>query len=596
MDRFSTNAETKTATAETATNSPVDAAGKYPKPKILLLDMPVSASTVLSSKGFNVSCGTLGKPYKVRKSSGFEPLIVKKEVPNHTEQEIIVVDLGYGDLGPSPQGEKHRPDDEIDLWGKCDRGFLDPRVRTAVELQRSFDRIHSNGGVFIVFADKKTEIEVQLAKGNRSYQIYDKRSCLKDVWHLLSEVADMRVENDHGTEMHPAKSNSLLVRLLAPFLAKGEFTCTLEGGYREGDKWEPLAMSKFGAVIALARCCANRGSVIVVPQIEEKAAFLDELFSTALPELAPHLFPHIAKGVWTHWPAYELPRVLELRSQQREVVKRARKEVANLDKELEQERAEQGWIHDLLTGTDAELVDAVKRALSELGFAKVVDVDLDRDRERKTRREDLQIGDQSPTLVVDVKGIGGFPSDEDALQADKHAAIRMRELKCTDIAGLSIINHQRHLPPLERENAMPFRQELIDAAEERSLGLMTAWELYRFVRNLRKHGWDRANVRPVLYKKGRIEVIPAHYQFIGKIAKVWTDKFGIVIEDGELRIGERVAIEFPIEFEETQVGSLWVKNQSVDIASLGDPVGLLWPAGAPKLREGMRVFRIVVPT
>jgi hypothetical protein len=102
-------------------------------------------------------------------------------------------------------------------------------------------------------------------------------------------------------------------------------------------------------------------------------------------------------------------------------------------------------------------------------------------------------------------------------------------------------------------------------------------------------------VKPVFYKKGRIDVVPVHYQLIGKIAKAWTDKFGVVIEYGELRIGERIAIELPIEFEEIQVDSIRVNDESVQIASVGDPAGLLWPTGAPKLREGMRVFRIVVP-
>jgi len=595
MALFSNPLKTKPAADETKTTSPTEADVRYPKPKILLLDMPDSASSALRSKGFNVSSGTLGKPYEVDKSSGYQALIAKGDAPNHTEQEIVVVDLGYGELEPGPQGEKHRPDDEPDLWGKCDQGFLDPRVRTAIQLSTSFDRIHATGGAFIVFADKKTGIPIQLSRRNRFKELYDERPFFQDVWNVLSEIADMQVQSDHGTEMQGVKNNSPLVRLLTPFLAKGHFTCTLEGGYRQKDKWEPLAVSKFGTAVALARCRAGEGSVIVLPQIEEKSAFLDGLFSTVLPEIAPHLFPHIARGIWTHRPEYELPLVLELKAKQQSVEQHAREEIARLEEELAQERLTNGWIHDLLTGTDAELVDAVKLALAALGFSIVVDVDVERDREGKSRREDLQIQDQSPTLVVDIKGIGGFPSDEDALQADKHAAIRMREMKRTDIVGLSVINHQRHLPPMERENDMPFRQELIDAAEERSLGLMTAWELYRFVRNLRKLAWHSDNVKPVFYKKGRIEVVPSHYQFIGRIAKAWTDKFGVVIEHGELRIGERIAIEFPIEFEEVPVESIRVKDQSVEIASVGDPAGLLWPAGAPKLREGMRAFRIVVP-
>ncbi len=586
-------AELTQSIAEEKSISLPDEPLKYPKPKILLLDLTDSAAKALRGKGFNVSVGTLGKPYKVTKSSGYQALIGKSNVPNHTEQEIVVIDLSYGELEPGPQGEKHRPDGEHDLWAKCDQGFLDPRVRTSIQLKKPLDRIYSTGGVFIVFADEKTGISIDVARINRHKELYDQEEFPHDVWDFLSEVADMRVKNDHGTEMQSAKANSPLVGLLAPFLANGHFTCTLDGGYRQTEEWVPLAVNKFGAVVALARCRASDGSVIVLPQVEDKEAFLNILFSTALPEFAPHLFPHVERGVWTHRSEYELPKVLELKSQQEEVERRAREEIALLDNELEKEREAQGWIHNLLTGTDDELVRAVKRALSEIGFSGIVDVDEERDREGKTRREDLQITDKSPTLVIDVKGIGGYPGDDDALQADKHATIRMREESRTDINGLSIINHQRHLPPLERENAMPFRQELIDVAEQHSLGLMTAWDLYRFVRNFRKLGWKSDAVKPVFYKNGRIEVIPLHYQFIGIVAKAWTDKFGVVIEDGELRIGERIAIEFPVEFEEVQVDSIRVNDQSVELASLGDPAGLLWPLNGPKLREGMRVFRIV---
>jgi hypothetical protein len=585
-------AKTMLVAGETKTESSTEQAIKYPKPKILLLDMADSASAALRTKGFNVRCGSLGKPYKIGVSSEWSPLIAKAEYPNHTEQEIVVVDLSYGELDPGPQGKKHRPDDEPDFWGKCDQGFLDPRVRTAYHLQASFNRIHSNGGVFVVFADEKTGIDIQIARRNSYKELYDAKACTHDVWDILSEIADMKVRSDHGTELLAAKSDSPLVRLLTPFLRKGHFTCTLMGSYRAEGKWEPLAVNKFGGVVALARCRAGKGSVIVLPQIEDKAAFIDGLFSTALPEIAPHLFPHIARGAWTQRPEYELPRVLELKSLQQTAEKRARQEIALLDEELVKERATNGWIHNLLTGTDAELVDAVMQALSALGFSKVLDMDDERDREGKSRREDLQIKDQSPTLVVDIKGIGGSPSDEDALQADKHATIRMREENRTDIVGLSIVNHQRHLPPLERENAMPFRQELIDVAEERSLGLMTAWDLYRFVRNFRKLNWHSDNVKPVFYKKGRIDVVPVHYQFIGRIAKAWTDKFGVVIDHGELRIGARIAIELQIEFEEVLIDSIRVRDRGVQVASVGDPAGLIWPAGAPKLREGMRVFRV----
>ena len=168
----------------------------------------------------------------------------------------------------------------------------------------------------------------------------------------------------------------------------------------------------------------------------------------------------------------------------------------------------------------------------------------------------------------------------------------MREQKRTDIVGLSIINHQRHLPPLDRENKMPFRQELIDSAQEMSVGLLTAWELYRLVRNFDRLGWQHQHVKSLFYQNGRINPVPNHYQFIGTVAKAWTDKFGVVISQGEVQVGDRIAVEFPIDFEEVSVDSIQVNNVSVERAKVGEPAGLPCPTGNPKVREGQQVFRV----
>jgi hypothetical protein len=120
---------------------------------------------------------------------------------------------------------------------------------------------------------------------------------------------------------------------------------------------------------------------------------------------------------------------------------------------------------------------------------------------------------------------------------------------------------------------------------------MTSWDLYRLVRNFQRHGWRPHDVKPVLYRRGRIDPVPEHYQFLGRIAKVRTEKFGLVVEAGTLSVRDRVSVEFPIEFEEVKVESMMVKHVAVENCAAGDQVGLLWPADKPKLREGLRVFR-----
>ncbi len=169
----------------------------------------------------------------------------------------------------------------------------------------------------------------------------------------------------------------------------------------------------------------------------------------------------------------------------------------------------------------------------------------------------------------------------------------MREQNRTNIFGLSLINHQRHIPPLQRDNQMPFRSELIQVALESQLGVLTAWDFYRLVRNARLNQWKFEHVYPVLYKHGRVEIIPVHYQYLGKVAKVWTDKFGIDIETETVAIGERIAIEFSVLFEEIDVTELMVKDIKVNHANVGDKTGIPWPTTKSKLREGLRVFKAV---
>lgn len=566
---------------------------KYPKPKILLVDLHKSSASALNEIGFNVSVGSFGKPYFVEKCSNFQPLIGSYSLPNYTEQEIIVIDLKSAEKALGPTGERHRPEQELDIWAKCDQGFIDPRARTAFEVSGAFDRILETGGIFVVFADARSNIEMSLARMERGFkQLERERPFTLDVWSFISELKDMDIHPDHGCEMFKSVNDSPLARLVSEHLEGSTFSCTLEGGYRENNPWVKIAENKFGRAVALYRCGKNGGSVIVLPQLVDIPSFLVQLFTNILPLIAPSLFPHIEQGKWTQQPDYELRRIKELKAKQIEVAQRAKDEISVLESELENERTTNGWIHDLLTGTGDQLVRAVTKALVELGFENIKDVDEERDREGKNRREDLQIQDQSPLLIIDIKGIGSYPCDDDALQAGKHAMIRMRELSRTDINGLSIINHQRHLPPLDRENAMPFRQELIDAAMEQSLGLMTAWDLYRLVINSRKFQWKTNATKQIFYRQGKIDIIPLHYKYIGKVAKVWTEKFGVTLEQDEIWIGESIAIEFPIEFEESPVNSILVNGKDVKQAKTNDPAGFLWATGRPKLREGQRVFRV----
>ena len=582
--------KTSRAVASEVVNEEFTPTVKYDKPKVLLIDVESSAFDALAETGFNVKTGTFGQPYKVQKASEFQQLISESLLPNYTEQEIVIVDFHY-EVANRPVGEKERPEGELDLWGKCDFGFIDPRMRAAGHVQSDFDRVLAAGGVFVVFAANRTPGLIQVAR--QSYRgLVDVEHCPWNEWSFISELHDMKVSPSHGEEMNVVDQNTPLGKLINSHLSGSLFDCTLEGGYRRTDPWSTLVKNKFDEAVALFRPCGPKGFVIVLPQLKDKAGFLKSLFTVVLPEMAPHLFPGIEQGRWTHLPEYELPEVVRLLDQRSQLEAKFQAELAALEEQELQARKQDGWMHDLLTQTGDPLVAAVQMGLKTLGFKNVIDMDKVRDKEGKSRREDLQIQDISSTLVVDIKGIANFPGDEDVLQADKHATLLMREQNRTNVFGLSLVNHQRHIPPMQRDNQMPFRQELLHVALERHLGLLTAWDFYRLVRNARLNQWKFEHVQPVLYQHGRFEIVPAHYKYLGKVTMVWKDKFGIDIESGTVAVGERIAIEFSVLFEEADVPELMVNKNRVQIANVGDKTGIPWSTTKPKLREGLRVFHV----
>ena len=77
---------------------------KYPKPKILLVDLEREAESVLTDVGYNVVSGSFGVPYEVPRDYGFSSVIPNCSLPNFGELEVVVVNLVRGDTLESPRG------------------------------------------------------------------------------------------------------------------------------------------------------------------------------------------------------------------------------------------------------------------------------------------------------------------------------------------------------------------------------------------------------------------------------------------------------------------------------------------------------------
>jgi hypothetical protein len=572
---------------------------RFPKPKVLLIDLPDAVEQAALGAGFNAHSGTFGRPFRVEPSDRFGPVFPAFHLPNYTEQEIIVIDL----TPPSPSDHativKPVMEDQIGWWAKCSEGVIDPRPAGMVAAQNAFNRIWENGGVFVVFAAPR--IRQSLVLGSVRFGHFEPEEGIKyDNWSFLPflSTVHLAIDFDPGSESTVSRS----LHVIESFLRRNQASLTFDCAFRPmypltwesaDPKFVPLMVNKHDAIIAgvIAARKLKKGRVYILPQVKDKAAAVLQLLQSVLPELSPHLFPFTEGGKWVQQEQYEHPGVLVKQAQQAAIRARAAEEIAELDQQIAAERAALGYLHGLLTHTGDELVADVKTALAAIEFRNVVDVDQKMRQAGDTapRREDLQAHDRSPVLIVDVKGIVDLPEDDEALQAQKHASIRVQEWKQLDVQGLAIINHQRHVPPLERDNQMPFRQEILEAAKLPPLGLMTTWDLFRLLRSFIRNNWRPEDVQPVFYRQGRIDPVPEHYEFLGTVAKVFKTSFGVVVLK-ELRQGDRIAIETPVEFVEQTVESLVVDETPVEVAKAEDRTGIRPIFAKGVVREKARVF------
>ena len=84
----------------------------------------------------------------------------------------------------------------------------------------------------------------------------------------------------------------------------------------------------------------------------------------------------------------------------------------------------------------------------------------------------------------------------------------------------------------------------------------------------------------------------AAYVFIGKVKQVWKAAFSVEIEEGEIRVGDGIAFEFPVDFNEQLVTSLHLNDAEVEVASATCEVGIRREESTPNVKSGMLVYRI----
>jgi hypothetical protein len=263
-----------------------------------------------------------------------------------------------------------------------------------------------------------------------------------------------------------------------------------------------------------------------------------------------------------------------------------------LDQEIQAERSRLGFLHGILTKSGKALVVDVKHALEFIGFRQVINGD-EADDEEANKQEDLRVLDKSPSLLLEIKGLAGMPTEGDTLQVTKYVLRRMREWNRTDVNGLSLVNHQRNLPAIERNHGNAFTEQQVRDATQNGTGLMTTWDLFRLIRGMVRWRWAPETVRDVLYGKGRLRQLPSHYTLVGTVDHYWTEHCVISISvTGEiLGVGDHVGYLFSDGFFEEAVTSLQVEKKAVMKAHPAQRAGMKTTLNRGEIPVGTQVYR-----
>jgi hypothetical protein len=94
---------------------------------------------------------------------------------------------------------------------------------------------------------------------------------------------------------------------------------------------------------------------------------------------------------------------------------------------------------------------------------------------------------------------------------------------------LYIVNHQKHLPPLKRENP-PFKENQIADAENDHRGLITTWQLFNLYFSIKSGAITKEETRARFSNSGLIEFAPSAIIPLGKPKSVKKEGTVIILD------------------------------------------------------------------
>jgi len=454
------------------------------KTNICCLDLTQDCIDFLKSLDLNVYEGSLGSVFSIKWSKsdfGAKTVLVDVDYPDNLQEYHVFIH----DMMNPHQREYINEEHQIKEIESGERRHLechhpvntyDLRPYGLVRLYNHLRSLKNHRRIEIIFIGDEHCVEYY----SNAISIHDPRSLGQvsniDGWNLITgaEKYGKRVklsENGISKILFEGRLNKVkYYRVFSqPTVYKGE-------NLVPDEDYIPLLTNEEGEWVSYICYPSDDYVKVILPQVEDKAALLKNLFENVLFKYFSDYFPDVEARNWIYKDTYKVSDELEIQRRIDAKHQEYEQVIAELEREAQSIQEKNLPLKQLLTESGSNLVKAVKFFLEWLGFENVTDKD-DTLAEGDLKEEDLCFEFDGNHILMEVKGINGTSTDSECSQVDKIVNRRMRELKTTDVHGVYVVNHQRNIEPLKRQ-APPFNKNQIKDAENQSRTLVYTMQLF----------------------------------------------------------------------------------------------------------------------
>ncbi|WP_428231095.1 hypothetical protein [Flavobacterium sp.] len=547
------------------------------KPKILTLNLTEKSNQLLIENGYDIFEGSLGKLIDTQnKKHDFKYCLTNHNFPaNAHEFDIIIIDLSNEETIFYSKDENTRTENKSNdnLYMLCEypQTILDPKGWSAKLLAEEIEELMEKESMIVVFQNENVLIDYKIVEENGD------RPKTKEVTRI-SNYEFMPffpfIKNKHGVITNVVPEGTEFAKLLNKY--NSDFTyeniynhpLTYIVDDRISDpNFHPLLRNTNKEIVSFVKFNES-SSLYLFPKMIDNSNFLLEFIQNIAPEYQPNLFPNSGLKKWTTDIEYALPNHFKLLENKKLLFEEFEKKDKELDIQILENNSRYAFLHDIITETGDELVKAIIKFLKWLGFENVIDMDT---QVVTIKEEDIQIENESGLLVIEVKGIGGTSKDSECSQISKIKYRRAKARGKFDVFGLYIVNHQRHLPALNRENP-PFKsQQMLDATDDER-GLLSTWQLFNLYYDIERGIITKQEAIEVFYNYGLLEFKPKNIVLLGIIQEIFSkgDIFILNLDNVKLKIGDVLFIEKNGRFEKLEIIELKSNDKAVVEVSNGE--------------------------